>query len=78
MPRKRYQDWEARLGTTSFDPLDVMRLAEAVKDRKATVMLSRGNFVLIYESDRVHYSPVSGFVPTGWIEINRLEETGGV
>lgn len=78
MPRKRYEDWEARLGVTSFDPLDVMRLADAVKERATTVQLNRGNFVLVYQDDKVHYSPVEGFVPTGWVEIAKLEATGGI
>lgn len=76
--KQRVEDWEARLGTTSFDPLEVMQLADAIKDRKETVLLGSRNFALSYRGDRVFYSPVEGFAPCGWLDISRIESTGGV
>lgn len=75
---KKHEEWEARLGTSSFDPLQVMKLSDAVKNRDETVQLGGRNFSLTYRGDRVFYSPVEGYVPCGWIEIDRIVKSGGI
>jgi hypothetical protein len=73
---KKYEPWEARLGVTSFDPLEVIQLVDAIRARAETVTLTSGTFKLKYEPGRVHYSPERGFTPTGWIDIERIEREG--
>jgi len=72
---KKPEPWEARLGVSSFDPLDVMALADAVKERSETVVLRGQTFKLRYKNDKVHYSPTDGtYVPCGWVDIDKLGE----
>lgn len=74
--KKHYEDWQAKLGTTSFDPLDAMTLADAVRVRAKTVALSVGTFKLRYQGHTVHYSPERGFTPCGFINIEQIEREG--
>lgn len=71
---KKPEPWEARLGVSSFDPLDVIALAEAVKARRGTVTLREQTFKLRYLNDKVHYSPEHGYTPCGWVDIEKLGE----
>ena len=71
---KKPESWEARLGVSSFDPLDVMALADAVKARKDTVELHGLTFKLRYQDNKVHYSPERGYIPCGWVDIEKLGE----
>jgi hypothetical protein len=73
---KKYEEWQARLGTTTFDPLDAMTLATAIRERASTVVLNLGTFKLHYKGDKVQYRPIEGFTPTGWIDIERIEREG--
>jgi len=74
--RKKYEEWQARLGTTTFDPLDTFTLADAIRSRSPTVVLTVGTFELTYRGAKVQYRPVEGFAPTGWIDIERIEREG--
>jgi len=71
--RRKVEDWEAQIGTTSFDPLEAMDLVDAIKARKKSVVLGERTFYLDYDPKRVHYRPDRGFVPCGWIDLDRIE-----
>jgi len=72
---KKPEPWEARLGVSSFDPLDVMALADAVKARSKSVELRGRTFKLRYQEGKVHYSPTDGtYTPCGWVDIQKLGE----
>lgn len=74
--RSTPEGWQARLGTTNFDPLTVMDLQDAVRARKKTVILQGRKFLLKYDKKNktVYYSPEEGFAPAGYLEIERLLE----
>lgn len=74
MARKKYEPWEAALGLTSFNPLEAMQLQDAIRNREETVLLGSKTFALHYRDDKVHYSPVEGYVPCGWLDIERMEK----
>lgn len=67
------EEWEDRLGTSSFNPLDILELQDAVRASSPSVVLS-GNrvFVLTYSPGVVHYKPERGFAPCGHLQIDRL------
>jgi len=69
----RFEVWEKKLGLQSFDPLQLLELADAVRERRETVNLGK-NFSLVYREEKVFYSPVDGYTPCGWIAIAKLEE----
>lgn len=71
---KKYEPWEARLGVSGFDPLEVMQLADAVKNHAETVTFAGKTFNLHYEGNKVRYSPERGYTPCGWIDIDKLGE----
>jgi hypothetical protein len=73
-PRKaKAEDWETRLGTGSFNPLEILELSDAVRERRGTVVIGGTNYALSYRNERVFYCPVEGFIPCGWLEISRIE-----
>ena len=76
MKKQKYEPWEARLGVTSFNPLEAMQLADAIKARQGTVAIGGRNFALTYRDDKVFYSPVEGFTPCGWLDLATVEEFG--
>lgn len=69
----KVEDWEARLGTTAFDPLEAMQFVDAVKNRETSLNLGTRSFALVYRDDKVFYTPIQGFVPCGWLDISRVE-----
>lgn len=73
---KRPEEWEARLGTSGFNPLEVFDLIDAVKAKKKIANIQGRQFKLSYHTFQgnacVHYSPVDGFVPMGDIQIDKL------
>lgn len=68
------EEWQAKLGTTNFDPLEAIDLVDAVKARKKRAKIGDRMFTLNYEATRVYYSPVDGFAPSGWLELERIEK----
>lgn len=72
--RRKVEDWEAAIGTSSFDPIEAMDLVDAIKARKDRVLLGDRTFFLDYEPTRVHYCPERGFVPCGWIDLAKIEK----
>jgi hypothetical protein len=71
---RKAEDWEAKLGVSGFNPLEVMQLADAVKLRSESVTLGSRTFNLRYEEGKVHYSPERDYAPRGWIDIDKLGE----
>jgi hypothetical protein len=71
---RKAEDWEAKLGVSGFDPLEVMQLADAVKLQSESVTLGGRTFHLRYKEGKVHYGPDRGYVPCGWIDIDKLGE----
>lgn len=80
--RKRHrppESWEAKIGTSSFDPLTVMDLQDAVRQRRKQVILNDRKFLLSYYQvngeAKVYYSPAGPiFAPSGHLDIKRLLE----
>lgn len=74
--RKAEEKWQAKVGTSSFNPLEIMDLQDAVKLRKKKIKLGEREFILEYREDGkvVYYHPSDGFAPAGYIEIRRLME----
>lgn len=67
--------WEARIGTQSFNPLEIQVLQDAVRNREPLVKLdAKRTFLLTYTELTVHYQPERGFAPRGNLEIKRLLE----
>lgn len=74
MPKKRTEPWQAKVGTSALNPIQVMELQDAVRDRKDMVSLEGISFQLRYSDDgeTVQYVPVKGWTPTGFLNIAKL------
>ena len=69
----KIEDWEARLGTTAFDPLEAMLVIDAIKAREKSVNLGNRTFTFVYRDNKVFYAPIESFTPCGWLDIERVE-----
>jgi hypothetical protein len=78
MKHRREEKWESKLGTSSFDPLEVIELQDAIRQRIVVARIGGRQFELTYYSaedgEKVHYSPLEGFVPSGNLDIKRFLE----
>lgn len=79
MAKKRkapIEAWEARLGSSAFDPLAVMDLQDAIRNKRKKVTLNGREFRLKYSDDSlvVFYAPVEGFAPAGYLNIEKFLE----
>ena len=75
----KYEHWEAKIGTQSFTPLEILDLQDAVRNREASVTLDdkyRGHrvFLLTYTDLTFHYQPERDFAPRGTLTIKRFLE----
>lgn len=76
--KPKSEEWETRLGTSGFNPLDVLELQDAVRNREHSVHLTDSNQTLILtykvrsDGEVVHYKPERGFVPIGTLNIDHL------
>jgi hypothetical protein len=73
---KKPEEWESRLGTTSFNPLEVFDLQDAVKSQQPTADLQGRVFLLSYSvrnnEEVVYYRPERGFAPCGYLNVRRF------
>lgn len=76
MAKSKPEKWAAKLGTTALNPLQVIDLQDAVRARKKKVKLEERWFVIKYlpDGETIYYSPEGGYVPSGYLNIQRLLE----
>lgn len=75
--RHKQEEWAAKLGTTTFDPLEVLAIQDAIRVKAKTVEIEGRKFILSYkEKGKVFYSPAEDgiFAPCGWLDIDRFLE----
>lgn len=75
MSPSRQEEWNARLGSTYLDPLQVIDLQDAIRDRKKSVTVQGTKFLLTYtNSNTVYYQPADDrfFTPAGYLDIKRF------
>lgn len=76
--KKRTEEWESRLGTSNFNPLEVIELQDAIKKHKIIVSIQNREFSLRYylspktKEEMVFYKLSDNFVPCGHLSINRF------
>lgn len=69
----KFETWETKLGL-SFNPLELMAFADAVRKRETSAIIGQKTFALQYRDDHVFYTPIDGYAPTGWVNIELLEK----
>lgn len=74
MKKKRYEDWEEKVGITSFTPLEIIELQESVMAGEKDVIIGNRLFSLKYEGDVVFFKPVEGDIPCGFFKLSKLLE----
>ena len=74
MAKHRIETWQSKLGTTGLNPLQVIQMQDAIKERKKQVRFEHGRlFYLKYKnSNHVYYRPERGFAPAGWLDIEKF------
>lgn len=74
--RKRQEEWQAKLGTSALNPLEVLDLQEAIKAKKKIAVLQGRKFHISYYreegEDKIHYKPVEGFTPCGFLLVKKI------
>lgn len=71
--RKKTEVWQSRLGTSAFNPLEVLDMQDAVKKRAKFVTIGGTKFTLSYKhSGKVFYKPVNAFAPSGYLDIEQF------
>ena len=73
--KKRTQElWQSKLGTSALNPIQVMELQDALKERAVRVQLEGRWFSIRYEPDgkTIYYSPEEGYTPSGYLNISHF------
>ena len=78
MKHRREEKWQAKLGVSAFDPLQTIELQDAIRRRDEIVLIGKREFQLTYystvEGEKVHFTPVEGFIPMGHLDVKRFLE----
>lgn len=71
--RKKEEPWQARLGTTVFDPLECMELQDAIGKKAKKVTIGEKTFLLSYKLEgQVFYKPEKGYAPCGYLNMEHF------
>ena len=70
-----YEEWQARLGTKALNPVQVLDMQEALRERKKRAEIDGRWFKFVYHNDgTVYYTPEEGFAPCGYLIIDKFLE----
>lgn len=79
--RKKPETWQAKLGTSALNPLQVQDLQDAIKAKKKVAVLQGRKFRIRYfredREDKLYYAPLDvdeGYGPCGYLVVNRIME----
>ncbi len=77
--RKKPEEWQSKLGTSTFDPLQVQDMQDAISHHLTTVSVGGRKFLLTYyttsDGDKVYYRPADdSFAPAGHLDIKKFLE----
>jgi hypothetical protein len=71
---KKPEEWEEKLGTSYLNPLQVLDMQDAIRERKEFAIVDGYMFSFKYEGNRVFYKPVDKETPTGYLTIDKFLE----
>src|SRR3970040_1265487 len=75
----KWEEWQSRLGTRTFNPLEVIDMQKAIRKRKTFVDVQGRRFLLRYYTkqgeDKVFFRPDGDLLtPCGHLDIRRFLE----
>jgi hypothetical protein len=76
---KKVEPWQAKLGTSTFNPLQVIDMQTALRKRAKSAVVQGRKFLLTYykvkEEQKVFYRPADdSFAPAGHLDVDRFLE----